>query len=172
MLTETDRNDIESVKWTEQFQCCSGTRNIIVMSEMVLLLTEIVSKFMTRVTTKMTAAVGKQCRLSGRLIRSCELYFLYSCSYFMSVSFFCSVLPLIICYEWYTLGAKKGRRLLAEQGSFLSAPSKCHVRTISSKVRFEVFMAVTMKNAIFWNINNRFVLHRRHITSQLQSSAG
>jgi hypothetical protein len=26
-----------------------------------------------------------------------------------------------------------------------------------------------MKNAVFWDINNQFVLHRRHITSPLQS---
>jgi hypothetical protein len=38
-------------------------------------------------------------------------------------------------------------------------------------VRFEVFKAVTMKNAIFWNIKTQFVLHRRHITSPLQSPA-
>jgi hypothetical protein len=39
-------------------------------------------------------------------------------------------------------------------------------------VRSEVFTAVTMKNAVFWDIKNQFVLHRRHITSPLQSPAG
>jgi hypothetical protein len=29
-----------------------------------------------------------------------------------------------------------------------------------------------MKNVLFWNINTQFVLHRRNITSPLQSSAG
>jgi hypothetical protein len=38
-------------------------------------------------------------------------------------------------------------------------------------VRFEVFTAVTMKNAVFWDIKPMFVLHRRHITYTLQSSA-
>jgi hypothetical protein len=38
-------------------------------------------------------------------------------------------------------------------------------------VRFEVFTAVTMKNGIFWDIKPQFVLHRRHITSPLQSPA-
>jgi hypothetical protein len=38
-------------------------------------------------------------------------------------------------------------------------------------VIFEVFMAVTMKNAIFWDIKPHFVLHRRHTTSPLQSPA-
>jgi hypothetical protein len=39
-------------------------------------------------------------------------------------------------------------------------------------VRFEVFTAVTMKNAVFWDITSQFILHRRHITSLLQSPAG
>jgi hypothetical protein len=29
-----------------------------------------------------------------------------------------------------------------------------------------------MKNAVFWDIKTQFVLHRRHITSPLQSPAG
>jgi hypothetical protein len=29
-----------------------------------------------------------------------------------------------------------------------------------------------MKNFVFWDIKTQFVLHRRHITSLLQSSAG
>jgi hypothetical protein len=44
--------------------------------------------------------------------------------------------------------------------------------TFLRNVRFEVFKAVTMKNAVFWDIKSQFVLHRRHITSPLQSSAG
>jgi hypothetical protein len=38
-------------------------------------------------------------------------------------------------------------------------------------VRFEVFAGVTMKNSVFWNMRNQFVLHRRHITSPLQISS-
>jgi hypothetical protein len=38
---------------------------------------------------------------------------------------------------------------------------------IKDIVRFEVFIAVTMKNVIFWDIKPQFVLHRRHITSPL-----
>jgi hypothetical protein len=38
-------------------------------------------------------------------------------------------------------------------------------------VRFEVFTAATMKNAVFWDINPQYVFHRRHITSPLQSLA-
>jgi hypothetical protein len=37
---------------------------------------------------------------------------------------------------------------------------------------FEVFTAVTTKNVVLWDIGTQFVLHRRHITSPLQSSAG
>jgi hypothetical protein len=33
-------------------------------------------------------------------------------------------------------------------------------------------MAVAMKSVDFWDIKTQFVLHRRHITSLLQSSAG
>jgi hypothetical protein len=40
-----------------------------------------------------------------------------------------------------------------------------------NNVRFEVFMAVTMKNVVFWDIKPQFVLHRRHITSPLHGPA-
>jgi hypothetical protein len=36
--------------------------------------------------------------------------------------------------------------------------------------RFEIFTAVTMKNAVFWDIKTQFVPHRRIITYPLQSS--
>jgi hypothetical protein len=39
-------------------------------------------------------------------------------------------------------------------------------------VRFEVFMAVSMKNAVFWDIGTQFIPHRKHITSPLHSPAG
>jgi hypothetical protein len=38
-------------------------------------------------------------------------------------------------------------------------------------VRFEVFSAVAMKNAVFWNIKTQFIPHRRHIMSLLQGPA-
>jgi hypothetical protein len=38
-----------------------------------------------------------------------------------------------------------------------------------SKVRVEVFTAVTMKNVVFCDIKTHFVLHRRHIPSPLQT---
>jgi hypothetical protein len=41
----------------------------------------------------------------------------------------------------------------------------------SDDVRFDVFTAETMKNGVFWDIKPHFVLHRRHITSPLQSPA-
>jgi hypothetical protein len=47
----------------------------------------------------------------------------------------------------------------------LEANYTCHY------VRFEVFTAVTMKNGVFWDVKTQFVLHRRHITSLLQSTA-
>jgi hypothetical protein len=42
----------------------------------------------------------------------------------------------------------------------------------SHPVRSEVLTEVTMKNVVFWDIKTQFVLHRRHITSPLQSPAG
>jgi hypothetical protein len=39
-------------------------------------------------------------------------------------------------------------------------------------VRFEVFMAVILKNTVFWDIKTQFVPHGRHITYPLQSPAG
>jgi hypothetical protein len=39
-------------------------------------------------------------------------------------------------------------------------------------VRFEVFTAVTIKNAVFGGTKTEFVPHRRHITSSLQSPVG
>jgi hypothetical protein len=39
-------------------------------------------------------------------------------------------------------------------------------------VRCEVFTAVTMKNAVFWNIETHYVPHRRHITTPLLSPDG
>jgi hypothetical protein len=38
-------------------------------------------------------------------------------------------------------------------------------------VRFEVFTTVTMKNAVFWDINTQFVPRRKHIMSPLKSPA-
>jgi hypothetical protein len=37
---------------------------------------------------------------------------------------------------------------------------------------FEVFTAVTIKNAVFGNIKTQVVPHRKHIMSLLQSPAG
>jgi hypothetical protein len=47
-----------------------------------------------------------------------------------------------------------------------------HLQNKIQSVRLEVFAAVTVKNVVFWDIRTRFVLHRRHITSRLQSPAG
>jgi hypothetical protein len=42
----------------------------------------------------------------------------------------------------------------------------------SIHLRYEVSTAGTMKNVDFWDIKTKSVLHRRHITSPLQSPAG
>jgi hypothetical protein len=46
---------------------------------------------------------------------------------------------------------------------------KVQLKTLQCYVRFDVFTAVTMKNVVFWDIKPQFILHRRHITSPLQS---
>jgi hypothetical protein len=37
--------------------------------------------------------------------------------------------------------------------------------------KIEIFTAVTVRSAVFWNMKTDFVPHRRHITSPLQSPA-
>jgi hypothetical protein len=37
--------------------------------------------------------------------------------------------------------------------------------------RFEVFMAVTMNNAVFWDVESQFLPHKKRITSPLQTRA-
>jgi hypothetical protein len=46
-----------------------------------------------------------------------------------------------------------------------------YVANLTQSERFDVFTAVTMKYTVFWDIKHQSVLHRRHITSPLQSSA-
>jgi hypothetical protein len=41
----------------------------------------------------------------------------------------------------------------------------------TSEERFDVFTAVTMKNAVFWVIKTQFVPHRKHIKYPLQGPA-
>jgi hypothetical protein len=67
----------------------------------------------------------------------------------------------------------KHRRHTAQQSAHAAtelAPSACS--SSRAYVRFEVFMAATMKNVVFWDIKPQFVLQRRHITSPLQSPDG
>jgi hypothetical protein len=37
-------------------------------------------------------------------------------------------------------------------------------------IRSEVFTAVIMKNAVFWDINTQFIPHRRHYVSVTETS--
>jgi hypothetical protein len=45
--------------------------------------------------------------------------------------------------------------------------NKCSGMKMLGNARVEVFMAVTMRSVVFWDIKTQLVLHRRHITSQL-----
>jgi hypothetical protein len=72
----------------------------------------------------------------------------------------------------------KGVRLTAPFHRFLLVKNKWSHNSISFRVeanynvRFEVFTALTMKKVVFWDIKTQLVLHRRHIPSLLQSTAG
>jgi hypothetical protein len=57
-------------------------------------------------------------------------------------------------------------------GSCITPFSLFKVNQKIGLVRFEVLTAVTMKNAVFWDIKPQFILHMRHITFPLQSPAG
>jgi hypothetical protein len=50
---------------------------------------------------------------------------------------------------------------------FFQSGRRCNL----GSARFEFYTAVTMKNAAFWDTRTKFVLHRKHITSPLQSPA-
>jgi hypothetical protein len=49
--------------------------------------------------------------------------------------------------------------------------TKDRTNSQGNNVRFEVFTAVTMNNVVFGDTKTQFVLHRRHITSPIQSPA-
>jgi hypothetical protein len=57
------------------------------------------------------------------------------------------------------------------QVSWFTTPVLFHLSPNFIFVRFEIFTAVTMKNAVFWDMKPLFVLHSRHIKSPLQSTA-
>jgi hypothetical protein len=53
-----------------------------------------------------------------------------------------------------------------------SLVSSSEIRNKWRFIRLQVFTAVAMKNGVFWDITPQFILHRKHITSSLQSPAG
>jgi hypothetical protein len=57
------------------------------------------------------------------------------------------------------------------RSQYLALNTRPRVGAVSSFVKFEVFTAVPMKNAVFWVIKAQFIPHRRHIASPLQSPA-
>jgi hypothetical protein len=69
------------------------------------------------------------------------------------------------------MASNNGYKLLSAQGvetlqTFLREHgNECIRQFVQVKyVRCEVSTAVTVKNAVFWDIKTQFVLHRRHIT--------
>jgi hypothetical protein len=53
-----------------------------------------------------------------------------------------------------------------------SEGSAAGVSGLNSVVRFEVFTAGTMKNAVFWDTETQFVPHGRNISSPLERPLG
>jgi hypothetical protein len=51
-------------------------------------------------------------------------------------------------------------------------PNSHTAKKMFLSLRFEIFTAVTLKNAVFWDIKTQFIPHRKHITSPLQSPTG
>jgi hypothetical protein len=58
-----------------------------------------------------------------------------------------------------------GRFLVYWEGRHSSDDNECHIR-------FEIFTALAMKNAVFWDIKSQFVRHMRHVTSPPWSPIG
>jgi hypothetical protein len=80
--------------------------------------------------------------------------------------------------KWVTLAESAGGWALLLIRSFLNKDvinrdftDSTDVLTGNKEKRFEVLTSGTMKNAVFWDIKTKFVLHRRHITSPLKSPA-
>jgi hypothetical protein len=82
-------------------------------------------------------------------------------------------LPVSICLlmPGKTVDSKPGHNcqllMIFDPGMF----KMCSRNETGRYVKFEVFPAVTTKNAVFWDIKTQFVPHGRHITSPLQSTA-
>jgi hypothetical protein len=44
-------------------------------------------------------------------------------------------------------------------------PSSTKQQRFGNLIRFEVFMAVTMKNVVLWDIKTHFIPHRKHVSA-------
>jgi hypothetical protein len=83
---------------------------------------------------------------------------------------------LMLCKIWgFHGGDSEECRLLGYKIPVCTSQETLRLRHRAQPVNdvgFEVFTAVTMKNAVFWDIKSQFVPHRKHITSPIQSRAG
>jgi hypothetical protein len=69
---------------------------------------------------------------------------------------------------WCTVPLRKGSPISRHLEPVDTGRLKCG--TLMGLVRLEVSMAVTIMNVVFWDIRTLFVLHKKHITSPLESS--
>jgi hypothetical protein len=75
------------------------------------------------------------------------------------------------CY-WLTFEASEADCRGVDDEDEAAKGHKMKIKEIKIQpLRFEVIMAVTMKNVVFWDIKTQFLPHRRHITSPLLSPA-
>jgi hypothetical protein len=71
------------------------------------------------------------------------------------------MIDLLFCHDNRILNFHPN---VCELPNYMSLKSKSHLRS-------EVFVAVTMNNAVFWDIKTKFIPHTRHFTSSLQNRA-
>jgi hypothetical protein len=99
-----------------------------------------------------------------RKLHLVDLHYVYDCLEILRILL--HLLYFMISTLWY----RSQLRLLRKGSDVL-----CHRSEQNGSEDAElspVPTAVTMKNVVFWDIKTQFVLHRRHITSPLQSPVG
>jgi hypothetical protein len=123
--------------------------------------------------------LGTQPMSTSELLKCSSLWYQILNSAFRTVLQASDVSSFITCSMCCTVKTNRNKgeyHLLGYKNPFRTSQETHYVSaTESSRLmlcKIWGFTAVTMKNAVFWDIKTQFVLHRRHITSPLQSPAG
>jgi hypothetical protein len=124
------------------------------------------------------------CRTSFRVLRKCIKMFnakrLNWCHAFPNSLRSAAYRQLTPANFWkfviYSVTQEFSKTLYNQKVHFLSQMNPVHATlAYFSNIDFNIIHLPTssqLKNVVFWNIKTLIVLHRRHITSPLQSSAG